>query len=52
MEYLAEQLGVAEPSCVTRYTDHAMTALEHAWQIRGAYESRMFDDPAVTAAFR
>jgi hypothetical protein len=36
-EYLAEQLGIADPSCVKRYPDRAMTAYEHAWQIRDAY---------------
>jgi hypothetical protein len=52
VEYLAEQLGIADPSCVKRYPDRAMTAYEHAWQIRDAYGFRAFEDAAVTAAFR
>src|SRR5436305_11629712 len=52
VEYLAEQLGITDPSCVNRYTDRAMTAYEHSWQIRDAYGFRAFDAPAVTAVFR
>jgi uncharacterized protein DUF4158 len=52
VEYLAEQLGIADPSCVKRYPDRAMTAYEHAWQIREVYGFRAFEDAAVTAAFR
>jgi hypothetical protein len=37
---------------VKRYTDRAMTAYEHSWQIRDAYGFRAFEDPAVTVAFR
>jgi Domain of unknown function (DUF4158) len=37
VEYLAGQLGIADPSVVKRYTDRQMTAYEHAWEIRRAY---------------
>lgn len=52
VEYLAEQLGIADASCVKRYTDRAMTAYEHSWQIRAAHGFRMFDDTTVLAEFR
>jgi TnpA family transposase len=52
VEYLAEQLGIADVSCVKRYTDRAVTAYEHSWQIRAAHGFRMFDDAAVLAQFR
>lgn len=52
VEYLAEQLGIDDPSCVKRYTERKMTAYEHAWQIRDAYGFRMFDDAAVMVEFR
>jgi hypothetical protein len=29
VEYLAEQLGIDDPSCVTRYTEREKTKLEH-----------------------
>jgi hypothetical protein len=32
VEYVAEQLGIADTSCVKRYTDRAMTAYEHCTQ--------------------
>jgi TnpA family transposase len=32
--YVAEQLGVADPSCVKRYTERDKTRLEHQWEIR------------------
>lgn len=34
--YLAEQLGVADPSCVKSYGDREMTRLDHAREIREA----------------
>jgi hypothetical protein len=43
-EYVAAQLGIADASCVKRYTDRPMTAYEHAWQIREAYGLRVFED--------
>lgn len=34
VEYLAEQLGIEDPSCVKRYTEREKTKLEHAWEIQ------------------
>ncbi len=33
--YVAAQLGVADPSCVKRYTERDKTRLEHQWEIAG-----------------
>ncbi|WP_434974929.1 DUF4158 domain-containing protein [Streptosporangium saharense] len=35
--YVAEHLGVEDPSVVKRYTERQMTAYEHAWEIRDPY---------------
>jgi hypothetical protein len=40
--YLAEQLGVADPSCVKRYTERRTTRFEHAEEIKAAYGLREF----------
>ena len=37
VDYLAEQLDIADPSCVKDYRVREMTRLEHAGQIRDAY---------------
>lgn len=42
LEYLAEQLEIADPSCVKRYTERRATRFEHAEEIKGAYELRDF----------
>ena len=52
VEYLGEQLGIADVSCVKRYTDRAMTAYQHSWQVRKAYGFRGFEGAAVSAEFR
>jgi TnpA family transposase len=52
VEYLAAQLGIADASCVKRYTARAKTAYEHAWEIRDAYGFRAFADPEAAAGFR
>jgi TnpA family transposase len=36
VEYLAEQLGVEDPSCLKLYGERAQTRLEHAWTIQEA----------------
>ena len=36
VEYLAEQLGVDDPSCLKLYGERAQTRLEHAWTIQKA----------------
>lgn len=40
--YVAEHLGVEDPSVVKRYTERQMTAYEHAWEIRDAYGYHQF----------
>src|SRR5664280_2943814 len=52
VEYLAGQLGIADASCVKRYTDRAMTAYEHSRQVRQAHGFRVFDDAEVSEEFR
>ncbi|KXF55416.1 hypothetical protein AXA44_37810 [Rhodococcus sp. SC4] len=51
VEYLAEQLGIEDPSCVKRYTDREKTRLEHAWEIQREYGLTPFADvePELTA---
>jgi hypothetical protein len=44
VDYLAEQLGIGDPSQVKRYTVQAKTAYEHTWMIRDAYGFHVFDD--------
>ncbi|NQU36573.1 MAG: Tn3 family transposase, partial [Actinobacteria bacterium] len=47
-----QQLGVSDPTCVKLYTDRGMTAHEHKWQIRDAYDFRDLGDEAVAVEFR
>lgn len=37
VDYLAEQLGIADPSCVKQYTEREKTKLDHAWEIQQEY---------------
>jgi TnpA family transposase len=37
VDYLAEQLGIDDPSCVKQYTEREKTKLEHAWEIQQEY---------------
>jgi hypothetical protein len=52
VDYLAGQLGIANPSVVKRYTDRRLTAYEHAWEIRRAYGYRDFADEQASAQLR
>ena len=52
VEYLAGHLGVADASCVKRYTDRMKTAYEHAWEIRDAYGYHPFEDREWGRRFR
>ncbi len=52
VEYLAEQLGIKDVSCVKQYTERKPTAYEHAWEIRDAYEYHEYDDPEWGRKFR
>jgi Domain of unknown function (DUF4158) len=51
VQYLAEQLGTADPSCIKRYTERAKTAYEPAWEIRKAYGFRVLEDEQLVADF-
>jgi TnpA family transposase len=52
VEYLGEQLGVEDVSCVKQYTERKPTAYEHAWEIRDAYEYHEYDDAEWGRKFR
>jgi hypothetical protein len=52
VEYLAEQLGIPDPSCVKRYVERPKKAYEHAWEIRDAYGFRAFEEEMVAGEFR
>lgn len=42
LDFVSEQLGVADPSVVKRYTERAKTKLDHQWEIRRVYGLREF----------
>ncbi|WP_327151567.1 Tn3 family transposase [Nocardia sp. NBC_01329] len=42
--YLAEQLDIADPGCVSAYTEREKTKLEHAWEIQTVCELTSFAD--------
>ena len=44
IDYLAEQLGIEESSCVKQYTEREKTKLEHAWEIQREYGLTLFAD--------
>jgi hypothetical protein len=44
VDYLAEQLGIADPSQVKRYGVRPQTAYDHAWMFRDAYGYHVFED--------
>ncbi|MGH3436071.1 MAG: Tn3 family transposase [Sciscionella sp.] len=52
VEYLAEQLGIADPSCVKSYTKREMTAYEHSWEIQEAFGYQPSDDRDWGRKFR
>lgn len=47
VDFVARQLGVADPSCLKAYGEREKTRLEHQWEISGEYGYRDF--PAVEA---
>ncbi len=51
VQYLAEQLGIGDASCVKNYARRSQTPYEHAWEIRAAYGYRSFDDEAIGQGF-
>jgi len=42
LDFMAEQLGVADPSCVKRYTARAKTKFDHQWEIRREHGLKEF----------
>lgn len=42
VDYLAEQLEIADSSCVKSYAERAMTRLEHQWEVRRVEQWRGF----------
>ncbi|PCC37276.1 hypothetical protein CIK74_01465 [Glutamicibacter sp. BW77] len=49
VDYVAAQLGVADPSVVKRYTERVETANAHAREIRAVYGYRDLDAPLTEA---
>ena len=47
VDYIAEQLGIDDASCVKSYSERAMTRLEHQWAIRRAEKWREFSEVEV-----
>jgi hypothetical protein len=35
VDFVAGQLGIADPSCVKRYADRDKTRFDHAWRFSG-----------------
>jgi len=50
LDFVSEQLGIADPSQVKRYTERAKTKLDHQWEIRQVYGLKEFT--AVEAELR
>jgi len=42
LDFVAEQLGVADPSCVKRYSERTKTRFDHQWEIRLAHGLKEF----------
>jgi hypothetical protein len=52
LDYVAEQLGIADPSCARRYTEREKTRMEHAWEIQREYGLRDFGASGSSARYR
>jgi hypothetical protein len=52
IEYLGQELGIEDVSCIKRYTERLKTANEHAWEIRDAYGYHQYEDPEWGRLFR
>ncbi|MGH3119415.1 MAG: DUF4158 domain-containing protein, partial [Streptosporangiaceae bacterium] len=50
LDFMAEQLGVADPSCVKKYTERTKTRFDHQWEIRRECDLKEF--AAVEAEVR
>jgi TnpA family transposase len=44
LEFVAEQLGIEDPSCVKRYTERDKTRFDHAWEIARVYHLKEFTE--------
>ena len=44
LDFVAGQLGMADPSVVKRYTERGKTKFDHQWEIRRKYGLREFAD--------
>src|SRR5664280_481588 len=42
LDFVAEQLEIADPSCVKRYTERRKTRLDHQWEIRRVCDLKEF----------
>ncbi|MER7131960.1 DUF4158 domain-containing protein [Streptosporangium saharense] len=42
LDFVAEQLGIADPSCVKKYTERTKTRFDHQWEIRRVYGLKEF----------
>lgn len=42
--YLAEQLGIGDPSCLKAYSEREKTRFEHVWELRAAHALREFSE--------
>jgi hypothetical protein len=52
VEYLAQQLGIDDPSCVKQYVERAKTSYEHSWEIRRWFGYHEFEDRQWARKFR
>lgn len=44
LEFVAEQLGIEDSSCVKRYTERDKTRFDHAWEIARVYHLKEFTE--------
>lgn len=51
VEFVAEQLGIDDPSCVKRYAERLQTPYKHAWEITERYGYRSFEELSAEAEF-
>jgi hypothetical protein len=49
LDFLAGQLGIADPSCIKQYAARPATQWEHAAEIRQAFGYRAFSEPQAAA---
>lgn len=51
VQYLADQIGVGDPSIIKNYMRRRTTRFEHAWEIQKAYGFRSVEDSEVGREF-